>query len=98
MNVEEQQSMNGAGGPASAATASFFKQIDEKHTTQAVTQMLWNPKMDLIALAFSSGDLHLYRLSWQRVWSITSPHQNLTISSMAWRPDGKGITTFRYLN
>ncbi len=73
-----------------AATTCFFKQIDEKHIAQEVSQMLWNPKMDLIALAFTNGDIHLYRMSWQRVWSIASPHQNLSITSMAWRPDGKG--------
>ena len=52
-----------------------------------------NPKMDLIAVAFANGDLHLYRMSWQKVWSIASPQQNVLISSMAWRPDGKGTTT-----
>jgi anaphase-promoting complex subunit 4 len=67
----------------------FFKQTDEKNTQQEVLQMLWNPKMDLIAIAFKTGDIHLYRMSWQRVWSATSPNSNLTISSMAWRPDGK---------
>lgn len=71
------------------ATSCFFKQIDEKHTSHEVTQMLWNPKMDLIALAFTNADVHLYRMSWQRVWSINCPQQNLTITSMAWRPDGK---------
>jgi anaphase-promoting complex subunit 4 len=73
-----------------AATACFFKQTDEKQMNQEVSQMLWNPKMDLIALAFTNGDLHLYRMTWQRVWSSPSPHQNQSITSMAWRPDGKG--------
>ena len=77
-------------GDGGAPTPCFFKQIDEKHIAQEVKQMLWNPKMDLIALAFSNGDIHLYRMSWQKVWTINSPLQNLTITSMAWRPDGKG--------
>jgi WD40 repeat protein len=71
-------------------TSCFFKQIDEKHINQEVKLMLWNPKMDLIALAFSNGDLHLYRMTWQKVWSLSSPHQNVTITAMDWRPDGKG--------
>ena len=74
----------------SAATACFFKQIDEKHINQEVKLMLWNPKMDLIAVGFSNGDIHLYRMSWQRVWSLTCRHQNIQLTSMAWRPDGKG--------
>jgi anaphase-promoting complex subunit 4 len=74
-----------------SATPCFFKQIDEKHINQEVSQMLWNPRMDLIALAFSNGDIHLYRMNWQRVWSYSSPHQNLTVTSMAWRPDGKSM-------
>lgn len=91
---------NGAGNngtsPLSGAAAAqqqstaFFKQIDEKQVNQEVSQMLWNPKMDLIALAFTNGDVHLYRMSWQRVWSNAAPQHNLTITAMAWRPDGKG--------
>jgi anaphase-promoting complex subunit 4 len=68
---------------------SFFKQIHEKHTTNEVKLMLWNPKMDLVALAFNNGDVHLYRMSWQKVWSINSHQQNVDITSLAWRPDGK---------
>ena len=44
----------------------FFKPIDEKHLSQEVKQMLWNPRMDLIALAFTNGDVHLYRMYWQK--------------------------------
>ena len=77
-------------GDGAAPTPCFFKQIDEKHIAQEVKQMLWNPKMDLIALAFANGDIHLYRMTWQKVWTLNSPQQNLNITSMAWRPDGKG--------
>jgi anaphase-promoting complex subunit 4 len=73
----------------SSSDLGFFKQTDEKSTQQEVLQMLWNPKMDLIAIAFKTGDIHLYRMSWQRVWSASSPNSNLSITSMAWRPDGK---------
>lgn len=68
---------------------SFFKQIDEKHVTHEVRLMLWNPKMDLIALTFTNGDVHLYRMSWQKVWTVANQHQNVSITSMSWRPDGK---------
>lgn len=69
--------------------SSFFKQIDEKHLSQEVKLMLWNPKMDLIALAFANADIHLYRMSWQKVWTLNAPHQGLSITAMSWRPDGK---------
>jgi anaphase-promoting complex subunit 4 len=73
-------------------TGCFFKSIDEKHLSQEVKQMLWNPRMDLIALAFANGDVHLYRMSWQKVWILSNPQLNVTITSMAWRPDGKGYS------
>lgn len=72
-----------------SSSSCFFKQIDEKNTSNEVTQMLWNPKMDLIAIAFANAEVHLYRMSWQRVWSVTCPHQNVSVTSLAWRPDGK---------
>lgn len=84
--------MSEIGGNGATPTPCFFKQIDEKHIAQEVKQMLWNPKMDLIALAFANGDIHLYRMTWQKVWTLNSPQQNLNITSMAWRPDGKGET------
>lgn len=89
-NVVSTRNGTASGGTASAAMG-FFKQIDEKQTSQEVSQMLWNPKMDLIALAFSNGDVHLYRMSWQRVWSSAAPQHSLTVTALAWRPDGKGI-------
>jgi WD40 repeat protein len=70
---------------------NFFKKIDEKNVNQEVKLMLWNPKMDLIAIAFQNGDVHLYRMSWQKVWSVNNTQQNVSITSMAWRPDGKSI-------
>ena len=77
-----------------AKNACFFKPIDEKHLNQEVRQMLWNPKMDLIALAFSNADVHLYRMSWQKVWGFNCPTPNIQITSMSWRPDGKGFDQF----
>lgn len=75
----------------SSETSSFFKQIDEKHLTNEVKIMLWNPKMDLIALGFANADIHLYRMTWQKVWTLNAPHQGISITAMAWRPDGKGL-------
>ncbi len=91
---EQQCGLSTSSTSSSASPSNFFKQIDEKNTTNEVSQMLWNPKMDLIAVAFSNGDIHLNRMSWQRVWSVSPPHQNLKVSGMSWRPDGKSILIF----
>jgi hypothetical protein len=34
-----------------------FRQVDEKHVTFEVDQMLWSPKMDLIAVASVTGEV-----------------------------------------
>lgn len=37
------------------------------------------------------GEVHLHRLNWQRVWSLSPPSDTSLVKSMAWRPDGKVI-------
>ena len=32
----------------------------------------------------------LHRLSWQKVWSVPPPAEDVKVKSLAWRPDGKG--------
>lgn len=66
-----------------------FKLVDEKHVSTEVDMMLWSPKLDLIALATSHGEVVLHRLSWQKVWTLPSLGEEEKIGGMAWRPDGK---------
>ncbi|XP_052832693.1 anaphase-promoting complex subunit 4 isoform X1 [Octopus bimaculoides] len=68
---------------------STFRQTEDRHVSVEVTSMLWSPKMDLIALANLQGEVVLHRLSWQKVWTIPAPADNVTVGSMAWRPDGR---------
>lgn len=35
------------------------------------------------------GDVALHRLTWARVWNLDPPKENVTVTAMAWRPDGK---------
>ncbi|XP_064601241.1 anaphase-promoting complex subunit 4-like [Liolophura sinensis] len=70
---------------------SCFKQVDEKHVSAKVKHMIWSPKMDLISLANEQGEVILYRLSWQKVWSLPPPAEGVTVSALAWRPDGKVV-------
>ena len=64
-----------------------FKPIDEKHLSQDVKQMLWNrfEWIDLFDLVLTNDDVNLYRMSWQKVWTLIDPQQ-----SHKWRPDSKG--------
>jgi hypothetical protein len=39
--------------------------------------------------ALVDAQVVLYRLSWQRVWSI--PPAESAVSALAWRPDGRGM-------
>ena len=63
--------------------------LEEKQTETEVRFMLWSPKMDILAISFSSGSVCLYRLQWQRIWSAGPAQEGITCSALAWRPDGK---------
>lgn len=41
----------------------------------------------------NSGEVQVHRLHWQKVWNLTPPKENVTVDSMAWRPDGKVYIT-----
>lgn len=66
-----------------------FRQQDEKHVSAEVQNMVWSPKMDLLAIANVQGEVVLHRLSWQKVWSLAPPSEEVKVTTMAWRPDGK---------
>uniref|UniRef100_A0A1A7Y3J1 Anaphase-promoting complex subunit 4 n=2 Tax=Iconisemion striatum TaxID=60296 RepID=A0A1A7Y3J1_9TELE len=68
-----------------------FRQVGEKQLPNPVLCMAWSPKRDLIALANTTGELLLHRLtSFQRVWSLPpSEYTGKEITALAWRPDGK---------
>lgn len=38
-----------------------------------------------------SGEVTLHRLSWQRVWTLSPPVEDVTVNGIAWRPDGQVI-------
>ncbi|XP_077439732.1 anaphase-promoting complex subunit 4 [Vanacampus margaritifer] len=68
-----------------------FRQVGKKQLPNPVLCMAWSPKRDLIALASTTGELLLHRLTnFQRVWSLSpSEHIGKEITALAWRPDGK---------
>ncbi|GFU37862.1 anaphase-promoting complex subunit 4 [Nephila pilipes] len=77
-----------------------FHQLEQRHVSSEIALMEWNPMLDLIALATVNGDVLLYRLSWQKVWSVSSSSTKdsiVQVTALAWRPDGK-ILAYAYNN
>ena len=51
-----------------------FREHEERHLSSEIKLMKWNPKFDLIAVAFKSGDVALHRLvGWENVWLLPYP-------------------------
>ncbi|KAL1138965.1 hypothetical protein AAG570_009026 [Ranatra chinensis] len=71
--------------------SNAMRQLEERHMATKVDLMVWSNKMDLLALSNAKGEVTLHRLSWQKVWSLSPPVEGLTVSGIAWRPDGKVI-------
>ena len=67
---------------------SSFSQLLDRGLALPPARAHWCPTMDLLAILTSDGQLQLYRLNWQRLWSIT-PESPITC--LCWRPDGKQI-------
>ena len=70
------------------ARSLVMRQMDEKTTDQEVKLMVWSPKMDILALAFSSGSISLHRLQWQKIWTAEAGEEEVVVGALAWRPDG----------
>ena len=87
------------------ARSLIMRQMDEKTTDQEVKLMVWSPKMDILALAFSSGSISLHRLQWQKIWTAEPGEEEVVVGALAWRPDGKllaagdsaGVLTIRHI-
>ena len=89
------------------ARSLVMRQMDEKSTDQEVSLMVWSPKMDILALAFDTGCLSLYRLQWQKIWTAEGSveGEGVVVRALAWRPDGKllaagdsdGLLTIRHI-
>lgn len=68
------------------------KQVDEKHASTEIREMVWSPKMDLVAAitAAEPSELILYRLhALKKVWTHPPPTDDAKITSVAWDPLGK---------
>ena len=50
------------------AAAQAFTQLLDRGLSAEGSLAAWCPTMDLLALATADGQLHLFRLNWQRLW------------------------------
>ncbi|KAL1921038.1 uncharacterized protein VTP21DRAFT_11673 [Calcarisporiella thermophila] len=66
-----------------------FRVLTEKKVAERIILISWCPTMDLLLAVSARGEIFLYRLSWQKVWSISLA--DATVQAVAWRPDGKVI-------
>lgn len=39
--------------------------------------------------SFCTGEVTLHRLNWQRVWTFPPPVEDMRVSALSWRPDGR---------
>jgi len=75
-----------------------MRQLEERQVEHEIRLMEWSPKMDIIAVGFANGDVSLYRLNWQRLWTCSLPaaakdedgqEDRGCCQAISWRPDGK---------
>lgn len=62
----------------------------EKGFNKDIKYVSWCSVMDLIAIVTSDNVLHIHRLSWQKVSTIT-PAEEKNISIVEWKPDGNNL-------
>ncbi|XP_067933935.1 anaphase-promoting complex subunit 4-like [Watersipora subatra] len=68
------------------------KQTDEKHASSELREMVWSPKMDLVAAVAlpEPNDVILYRFhSLAKLWTHPSPSDTSIVRCLAWGPLGK---------
>ena len=71
-----------------ATQRQSFTLLLEKGLASRIVLSEWCYTMDIVALVTEDGQLQLFRLNWQRLWSMTP---DSSIKSICWRPDGKEI-------
>ena len=69
--------------------SSRFKIVGYTYSFSEIDLMLWSPKVDLVAMTTTEGEVVLYRITWEKVWSLPRLEDGVNVSALAWRPDGK---------
>lgn len=71
-----------------ATQGQAFTLLLEKGLASRIILSEWCYTMDIVALVTEDGQLQLFRLNWQRLWSKTP---DSSIRSICWRSDGKEL-------
>ena len=71
-----------------ATTLATMRQLEERQVEIEVKLLEWSPKMDILAVGLFNGEVSLYRLNWQKIWTV-SPPEECSCEAFVWRPDGK---------
>jgi hypothetical protein len=68
----------------------FFEQVYDKRIPSNIKSIKWCPTMDLLAIVVAAPEeaIWIYRLSWQRLWSLGTP-EKIPVKAISWSPDGK---------
>ncbi|TRY62653.1 hypothetical protein TCAL_16639 [Tigriopus californicus] len=79
--------------------ASTLAKLEERQMDPEVEMLMWSPVMDILAVALVNGDVALFRLNWQRIWTYSPPKSQSDPEAqrssppvqtrLSWRPDGK---------
>ena len=84
MDTSEMETVTKLGGAV--------KQVDEKHASSELREMVWSPKMDLVAAVTSTepNDVVLYRFhALKKLWTHSPPSEGAQVKCVAWDPMGK---------
>ena len=49
------------------ATPATMKLLEDRQVDRTISNLLWSPKMDILAVVYETNDVSLFRLNWQRV-------------------------------
>ncbi|XP_022645253.1 anaphase-promoting complex subunit 4-like [Varroa destructor] len=67
-----------------------FQQLEDKSLSGVAHLMAWSPRMDLLAIAFESGEVVVHRHRWQKVWARPKPREEgVIVQALHWKPDGQ---------
>lgn len=71
----------------------FVVHVD-KAVISKVMLSSWSPKHELLAVVFMDKPMSLYRLNWERLWTVSpdTVPSGISISALCWSPDGLLLT------
>ena len=68
-----------------------FLALLERNVSIKIVSSSWCPTMDIVVLVTADGQLQLFRLNWERLWSLETKQTGSSITSLEWSPLGKHV-------